>query len=89
MSPDRLARGLPTGGQGSKVDVLCATAEPKEHKHFRTGTRPGGSGARPGGSVTGVTEKLFMCQMFTCGPYKLWSTNRGSRVPAKHGFKRR
>ena len=32
--------GLPTGGQGSKVYVLCA--EPKEHKHFRPGTRPGG-----------------------------------------------
>ena len=57
-----MARGLPTGGQGSKVYVLCA--EPKEHKHFRPGTRPGGSGTRPGGSVTGVTEKLFMCQMF-------------------------
>ena len=35
--------------------VLCA--ESKEHKHFRPG-------ARPGGSVTGLTEKLFMCQMF-------------------------
>ena len=34
--------GLPTGGQGSKVYVLCA--EPKEHKHFRPGTRPGGFG---------------------------------------------
>ena len=63
-SPDRVARGLPTGGQGSKVYVLFA--EPKEHKHFRPGTRPGGSGTRPGGSVTGVTEKLFMCQMFMC-----------------------
>ena len=40
------------GGQGSNVYVLCA--EPKEHKHFRPG-------ARLGGSVTGVTEKLFMC----------------------------
>ena len=39
-SPDRVARGLPTGGQGSKVYVLCA--EPKEYKHFRPGTRPGG-----------------------------------------------
>ena len=56
-SPDQVARGLPTGGQGSKVYVLCA--EPKEHKHFRPGTQPGGS-------VTGVTEKLFMCQMFMC-----------------------
>ena len=37
-----MARGLPTGGQGSKVYVLCA--EPKEHKHFRPGTRPGGFG---------------------------------------------
>ena len=63
-SPDWVARGLPTGGQRSKVYVLCA--EPKEHKHFRPGTRPGGWGARPGGSVTGVTEKLFMCQTFMC-----------------------
>ena len=54
--------GLPTGGQGSKVYVLCA--EPKEYKHLRPGTRPGGSGTRLGGSLTGVTEKLFMCQMF-------------------------
>ena len=37
--------------------MLCA--EPKEHKHFPPGIRPG----RP---VTGVTEKLFMCQMFMC-----------------------
>ena len=57
-SPNRVARDLPTGGQGSKLYVLCA--EPKEYKHFRPGTRPGGSGTRPGGSVTGVTEKLFM-----------------------------
>ena len=56
-SPDRVARGLPTGGQGSKVYVLCA--ERKEHKHFCLCTRPGGS-------VTGVTEKLFMCQMSEC-----------------------
>ena len=63
-SPDRVARGLPTGGQRSKVYVLCVA--PKEHKHFRPCTRPGGSGTRPGGSVTGVTEKLFMCQMSMC-----------------------
>ena len=41
-SPDRVGRGLPTGGQGSKIYVLCA--EPKEHKQFRPGTRPGGVG---------------------------------------------
>ena len=65
VSPDRVARGLPTGGQGSKVYVPCA--EPKEYKHFRPGTRPGGS-------VTGVTEKLFMCQMFMClfRPLLVW-----------------
>ena len=63
-APDWVARGLPTGGQGSKVYVLCA--EPKEHKLFRPGTRPGGSGTWAGGSVTGVTEKSFMCQMFMC-----------------------
>ena len=34
--------GLPTSGQGSKVYVLCA--EPKEHKRFRPGNRPGGIG---------------------------------------------
>ena len=33
---------LLTGGQGSKVYVLCA--EPKEHKRFRPGTRAGGIG---------------------------------------------
>ena len=49
--------GLPTGWGGSKVYVLCT--EPKEYNHL-------GSDTRPGGSVTGVTEKLFMCQMFMC-----------------------
>ena len=49
--------GLPTGWPGVKCFALCA--EPKEHKDFRPGTRPGGS-------VTGVTEKLFMCQLSVC-----------------------
>ena len=73
--------GLPTGGQGSKVYVLCA--EPKEHTHSRPGTRPGGSATRPGGSVTGVTEKLFMCQMFMClfrPPVKIVPTSGKSNV---------
>ena len=51
-----MTRGLPTGGQVSKVYVLCA--EPKEHKHFRPGTRLGGSGTRPGGSVTRVDGEI-------------------------------
>ena len=41
-SPDWVGGCLPTGGQGSKVYVLCA--EPKERKRFRPGTRPGGIG---------------------------------------------
>ena len=62
-SPDRVARGLPTGGQGSKVYVLCA--EPKEHKHFRPGTRPGGSGTRPGGSGTrGDQETVYVPNVY-------------------------
>ena len=52
-SPDRVA-------MGSNVCVLCA--DPKEHKHLRPG-------ARPGVSVTGVTEKLFICQTFM---YLFW-----------------
>ena len=133
-----MARGLPTGGQGSKVYVLCA--EPKEYKRFRPGTRPEESGvpagriddrgdreivyvpnpegpARhldasqqkltphcltaifdsqlpspkvslkmppPGGSVTRVTEKLFMCQMFMC--LSLGSTQRApvQRAPEEN-----
>ena len=55
--PDRVARGLPTRGQGSKVYVL------RNINIFVRIPRPAGSGTRPGGSVTGVTEKLFMCQM--------------------------
>ena len=76
-SPDRVARGLPTGGQGSKVYVLCA--EPKEDKHFRPGTRPGGS-------VTRVTKKMFMCQMFMCffRPLKL-KEEWGTSAPLRRG----
>ena len=55
-------------GKGSNVYVLCA--EPKEHKHFRPG-------ARPGGSVTEVTEKMFMCRMFMC---LFWAAKVDRRV---------
>ena len=67
-----MARGLPTGGQGSRAYVLCA--EPKEHKHFRPGTRPGGS-------VTGVTQKLFVYVPF---PAPRFSFVRG-RSENKYG----
>ena len=60
-----MARGLPTGGQGSKVYVLCA--EPKEHKHFRPGTRPGGFGY-PAGRIgdRGDQEIVYVPKMFMC-----------------------
>ena len=52
----RVGEGLPTRWPGVKRCVLCA--EPKKHKHFHPGTRPGGS-------VTGVTEKL-LCAKCVC-----------------------
>ena len=55
--------GLPTGWPGVNVYVLCA--EPKQHKHFF-----------PGPQLTGVTEKLFMCQIFMC-PF--WPLPKGPR----------
>ena len=63
------------GWGGSPDWVVCA--EPKERKLFRLGTRPGGS-------VTGVTEKLFMCQMFMClsGSY-IWTEKQ--KVRKKNG----
>ena len=59
---------LPTGWPG--VKCLCAVCRTKEHKYFRPGSRPGGP-------VAGVTEKLFMCQMFMClfRPYIQHSTS--------------
>ena len=62
-SPDLVARGLPTGGQGSKVYVLCG--EPKEHKHFRSGTRPGGFG-HPAGRIgdRGDREIVYVTNVY-------------------------
>ena len=42
-----------------QMTMCCVQKEPKAHKHFHLGTRPGGSAIR-------VTEKLSMCQMFMC-----------------------
>ena len=66
-SPDRVARGLPTGGQRSKVYVLCA--EPKEHKHFRPGTRPGGFGY-PAGRIgdRGDRENVYVRNVYVPFP---------------------
>ena len=56
--------GLPTGGQGSKF--MCCVRNPRNINVFVRVPGLEESGSRAGGSVTGVTEKLFMCQMFMC-----------------------
>ena len=57
--------GLPTGWPGVKHVLRCA--EPKEHKHFRPGTRPGGS-------VTGCTPNCLCakCLWYFCLAPKLF-----------------
>ena len=72
--------GFFTGGQGSKVHVLCA--EPRNINIFVRVPGREESGSRPGGSVTGVTEKLFMCQMFMC---LFRPRMKGSLGNARHG----
>ena len=64
--------GLPTGGQGSKVYVLCA--EPKEHKCFRPGTRPGGIGF-PAGRIgdRGDREILYVPNVYVPFPAPTFS----------------
>ena len=59
--------GLPTGGQGSKVYVLCA--EPKEHKRFLPGTRPGGIGL-PAGRIgdRGDREIVYVPNVYVSFP---------------------
>ena len=62
-----MTRGLPTGGQGSKVYVLCA--EPKEYKHFRPGTRLGGFGY-PAGRIgdRGEQEIVYVPNVYVPFP---------------------
>ena len=54
LSGDCLGVGGPPDRVARGQRFMC-----KEHKHFCPGVRPGGS-------VTGVTKSLFMCQMFMC-----------------------
>ena len=56
-SPDRWP-----GGQ----EFMCCVRNPRNINVFVRVPGREESGSRPGGSVTGVTEKLFMCQMFMC-----------------------
>ena len=65
--------GLPRPvGQGSNVYVLCA--EPKEHQHFRPGTRPGGS-------ATGCDPETIYVPMFMC---LCWPLHAHKRVEGIH-----
>ena len=60
-SPDRVARGLPTGGQGSKVYVPCA--EPKDiNKHFVR--VPGREDRWPGWPGNCLCAKCLCVSMF-------------------------
>ena len=68
----RVGGGLPTGwpevsrpaARGQKF--MCCVRNPRNINIFVRAPGREESGSRPGGSVTGVTEKLFMCQMFMC-----------------------
>ena len=80
-SPDRGGGGLPTGGQGSKVYVLCA--EPKEHKCFRPGTRPGGIGF-PAGRIgdRGDREIVYVPNVYVPFP----APRMGSKLKTAHSY---
>ena len=45
---------------------MCCVRNPRNINVFVRVPGLEESGSRPGGSVTGVTEKLFVCQMFMC-----------------------
>ena len=69
----RAGGGLPTGwGGGVSRPVargqkfMCCVRNPRNINIFVRVPGREDSGSQPGGSVTGVTEKLFMCQMFMC-----------------------
>ena len=70
--------GLPTGGQGSKVYVLCA--ELKEHKRFRPGTRPGGLGF-PAGRIgdRGDREIVYVANVYV--PFPAPTKGTGFHIP--------
>ena len=72
--------GLPNGGQGSKV-FMCCVRNPRNINVFVRVPGREESGSQPGGSVTGVAEKLFMCQMFMCLFRPLNQGRRGDPNP--------
>ena len=64
-SPDRVGGGVSRPvARGQKF--MCCVRNPRSINIFVRVPGREESGSRPGGSVTGVTEKLVMCQMFMC-----------------------
>ena len=63
-SPDRVGGFSRPVARGQKF--MCCVRNPRNINVFVRVPGREESGSRPGGSVTGVTEKLFMCQMFMC-----------------------
>ena len=64
-SPDRAGGGFSRPvARGQKF--MCCVRNPRNINVFDRVPGREESGSWPGGSVTGVTEKLFMCQMFMC-----------------------
>ena len=64
-SHDRVGGGVSRPvARGQKF--MCCVGNPRNINVFVRVPGREESGSRPGGSVTGVTEKLFMCQMFMC-----------------------
>ena len=61
-SPDPVARGLPTGGQVSKVYVLRV---PKEHKHFRP-ILPAERIGYPAGRIGDRGDREIVCAKCLC-----------------------
>ena len=67
-----MASSRPGGGGGVSRPVargqkfMCCVRSPRNINVFVRAPGWKESGSQPGGSVTGVTEKLFMCQMFMC-----------------------
>ena len=83
----RVGGGLPTGWPGVSRPVarsqklMCCVRNPRNINIFVRVPGWEDSGTRPGRSATGVTEKLFMCQMFMC---LFWPLSCPSPPPSEH-----
>ena len=58
---------------------MCCVRNPRKINVFVRVPGREESGSRPGGSVTEVTEKLFVCQMFMCLFWPLFTAQGGTR----------